>query len=83
MSALLSSLETSEPEDADNINDLAALLKQLDEADGVARGVENRLDEILEDLEEMLVGLEASQTGLSSEQSGSSDAKPTKDNPGL
>lgn len=34
--------------------DVAALLQQLERADGVARGVENRLDEILNGLDGLL-----------------------------
>lgn len=41
-----------------NNNDLAALLRQLDQANGIASGVENRLDGLIGALDELLGGLE-------------------------
>jgi len=42
----------------EDLDDLAELLRQLDEATGVASGIEGRLDGILEDLETQLTRLE-------------------------
>ncbi|KAG8895135.1 hypothetical protein FRB99_000742 [Tulasnella sp. 403] len=39
-------------------DELAVLLRQLDEADGVATGLEQKLDGILDNLEDLLSGLE-------------------------
>jgi len=52
---MLSSPPPAEDEVGDN---LAVLLKQLDTADGVAQGVESKLDKILSNLEGLLEGLE-------------------------
>lgn len=59
--ALLTSL-LSQAQDAEDTGiegpELAALLKRLETADGVARGVESRLDDIIGNLDRMLDGLE-------------------------
>ncbi|KAG8869162.1 hypothetical protein FRB97_001541, partial [Tulasnella sp. 331] len=50
--------ETSEDSVEEDLGDLEELLRQLDEANSVAGGIEGRLDEILMDLETQLVQLE-------------------------
>ncbi|TDL19412.1 hypothetical protein BD410DRAFT_805826 [Rickenella mellea] len=55
LTSLLAIANISE-ENADK--DLEELLKGLETADGLARGVEDRLDGLLEDLEALLAGLE-------------------------
>ncbi|KAG9025171.1 hypothetical protein FRB95_010480 [Tulasnella sp. JGI-2019a] len=50
--------ETAEEDIEEDLDNLEELLRQLDEADGVAGGIESRLDGILEDLETQLVRLE-------------------------
>ena len=47
-------------ENADS--DLTGVLKQLERADNMARGMESRLDEILGNLDKILDGLEVAQT---------------------
>jgi hypothetical protein len=53
-------LSSPPPTEAESGSNIAALLKQLDTADGVAQGVESRLDKLLSNLEGLLEGLEAS-----------------------
>lgn len=43
-------------------DDLAALLSQLDQANGIASGVESRLDGLIGALDELLGGLESDET---------------------
>lgn len=77
----------AEEEDIDDA-ELAELLKALDEANGVASGLEGRLDGILEDLETQLVRLEGegvngpgSSAEVGATASGSS-TKPGSERPG-
>ena len=58
----------------ENTNDIAMsegeiveLLRQMDEANGVAAGLEGRLDELLGNLDGLLVGLESRTSGASNE----------------
>lgn len=55
---LQSVLQNASVEDEAAGDNLAELLKQLDEAHGVAQGVEDKLDKILENLEGMIGDLE-------------------------
>jgi hypothetical protein len=59
LAAALSSTDLSaEQEQELSTQDLAALLKQLERADGVARGVEDRLDGIISGLDALLGSLQ-------------------------
>ncbi|PIL31080.1 hypothetical protein GSI_05776 [Ganoderma sinense ZZ0214-1] len=58
--ALLQKL-LSEDVDESNPEDVAALLKRLEAAEGLADGVEDRLDGIMEHLDMLLTDLEAKQ----------------------
>lgn len=62
LAALLSeaSAEGNEEADAENI---AQLLQRLESATGIAVGVEDKLDGILDHLDELLSSLESSETG--------------------
>ncbi|EGO05376.1 hypothetical protein SERLA73DRAFT_174502 [Serpula lacrymans var. lacrymans S7.3] len=58
-------------------SDLAELLAQLDSADGMANGVETRLDSVLEKLDTLLEALERNEDGLTAGtnvDSGASDS---------
>jgi hypothetical protein len=68
LAALLSQGHVDESELSEQ--HLAELLRQLEQADGVARGVEDRLDGMLKNLDDLLEGMESgSQDG---KQEGSS-----------
>lgn len=56
----LSSLLSQDPLDADA--DVMELLRRIDAADGVAQGVESKLDNILDHLDHLLASLEPSAT---------------------
>ena len=53
-------ISSSVPTEEGAEGDISEILKQLEAADGVAQGVESKLDKLLENLEEMIEGLEAS-----------------------
>jgi hypothetical protein len=53
-------ISSSESTEEGTDGDIFELLKRLDSADGVAQGVESKLDKLLDNLEGLLEGLEAS-----------------------
>lgn len=53
-------ISSSGPTEEGAEGDIFEILKQLEAADGVAQGVESKLDKLLENLEGMIEGLEAS-----------------------
>ncbi|KAH7886261.1 hypothetical protein F5I97DRAFT_1787743, partial [Phlebopus sp. FC_14] len=55
---LLSALLADSDQNPSNASGLAELLAQLETADGVATGVESKLDEILDTLDNLLTSLE-------------------------
>ncbi|KIJ22220.1 hypothetical protein PAXINDRAFT_30873, partial [Paxillus involutus ATCC 200175] len=55
---LLGSLIAESDQNPTNDSELSELLARLDTADGMARGVESRLDEILGTLDNLLTSLE-------------------------
>ncbi|OBZ70685.1 hypothetical protein A0H81_09181 [Grifola frondosa] len=65
--ALLTSLleQNGGADDDDAEMDVAELLQRLDTADGIARGMESRLDGIIEHLDHLLGALEAGSEPLS------------------
>ncbi|EKM61826.1 uncharacterized protein PHACADRAFT_204967 [Phanerochaete carnosa HHB-10118-sp] len=73
--ALLASLlaQSGDEGDVEGL-ELQELLQRLETADGVAQGVEHRLDEIIGNLDQMLGGLEdAGETGQKREGQGEQD----------
>ncbi|KAL4250274.1 hypothetical protein ABKN59_003148 [Abortiporus biennis] len=58
--ALLSALLTKFPADAESVDekDIAELLRQMETADGIARGMESRLDNLIDHLNSLLHSLE-------------------------
>ncbi|KAI0082115.1 hypothetical protein K474DRAFT_825219 [Panus rudis PR-1116 ss-1] len=54
--------------------DIAELLRHLETADGIATGVENRLDHILEHLDALLTSLDPEGSGSTSSESDSQRA---------
>ena len=48
------------PSSGDDEADVAELLRQLESADGIAKGVETRLDDIIGNLDNLLASLESS-----------------------
>jgi hypothetical protein len=52
----LASFLSREPSDQDA--DVAELLRRIDEADGMAEGVESKLDDMLDNLDNLLASLE-------------------------
>lgn len=55
----LSSLLSQEPSETD----VAELLRRIDAADGIAHGVETKLDNMLDNLDRLIASLEPSATG--------------------
>ncbi|KZO98896.1 hypothetical protein CALVIDRAFT_534993 [Calocera viscosa TUFC12733] len=56
---LLHNLRAFNPADPSSSQDIGQLLKSLEQADGIAKGVDSRLDTLLQDLEGMIGKLEA------------------------
>lgn len=56
---MVDALKPSEEEEELGDAELLLLLRELEEADGVATGLEDKLDGLLEDLDGILAGLEA------------------------
>ena len=56
--AQINSFLSQEPSEAESDANLADLLRKMDAADGVARGVETKLDGMLENLDQLLASLE-------------------------
>lgn len=78
LSAELSRLElliSGSSGDEENLGDeeVMELLRQMEEADGLASGIEDKLDGLLENLEGMLKGLETPQT--TDEKAGKGDER--------
>ena len=55
--AQLSALLSQEPSEGDD-GDVAELLRQIEKADGMAQGVESKLDNVLQNLDNLLASLE-------------------------
>ena len=62
LTSLLAQSNGSDERDMDG-PELQELLRRLETADGVARGVESRLDEVIGNLDQLLGGLEAANLG--------------------
>lgn len=73
LTSLLAQSIGSDEHDIDG-RELQELLRRLETADGVARGVESRLDEVIGNLDQLLGGLEAAN------QEGSMSRPPPKEN---
>lgn len=56
--AQISSFLSQEPSEGDADTNLAELLRKMDAADGMARGVETKLDDMLDNLDQLLASLE-------------------------
>lgn len=59
LAALIAGTNTGSSEDTISEHDLGRLLAQLDDAHGIAQGMESKLDSMLEHLDELLGTLEA------------------------
>lgn len=56
--AQIRSFLSQEPSEGDSDSNLAELLRKMDAADGMAKGVESKLDNMLENLDQLLASLE-------------------------
>ncbi|EIW87196.1 hypothetical protein CONPUDRAFT_161789 [Coniophora puteana RWD-64-598 SS2] len=72
LQALLSNGEL----DGDGVENLAELLSRLEDANGVAEGVESRLDDVIGTLDTLLASLEQQEQEGSQKESTTSDSTP-------
>ncbi|EJU04252.1 hypothetical protein DACRYDRAFT_98959 [Dacryopinax primogenitus] len=56
---LLRDIQSFDPSDPSSAEDIGQLLKSIEQADGIAKGIDSRLDTLLQDLEGMIGVLEA------------------------
>lgn len=73
--AQLSALLSQEPSQGDSDVNVAELMRRIETADGMAEGVENKLDNVLSNLDHLLASLESPESKDGDEESRTKIAK--------